>query len=100
MMTDKLRLDKWLWFARFVKSRTLAAKLVGDGFVRVNGRRVDNPAKGVAVGDVITVAVARTTAVVRVEALGERRGPAPEARRLYSELGRDDAALVTAPARG
>jgi ribosome-associated heat shock protein Hsp15 len=99
-MTDKLRLDKWLWFARFVKSRTLAAKLVGDGFVRVNGRRVDNPAKGVAVGDVITVAVARTTAVVRVEALGERRGPAPEARRLYSELGRDDAALVTAPARG
>jgi ribosome-associated heat shock protein Hsp15 len=99
-MSDKLRLDKWLWFARFVKSRTLAAKLVGDGFVRVNGRRVDNPAKGVAVGDVITVAVARTTAVVRVEALGERRGPAPEARRLYSELGRDDAALVTAPARG
>jgi ribosome-associated heat shock protein Hsp15 len=99
-MTDKLRLDKWLWFARFVKSRTLAAKLVGDGFVRVNGRRVDNPAKGVAVGDVITVAVARTTAVVRVEALGERRGPAPEARRPYSELGRDDAALVTAPARG
>jgi ribosome-associated heat shock protein Hsp15 len=99
-MTDKLRLDKWLWFARFVKSRTLAAKLVGDGFVRVNGRRVDNPAKGVAVGDVITGAVARTTAVVRVEALGERRGPAPEARRLYSELGRDDAALVTAPARG
>ena len=85
-MTGKQRLDKWLWFARFVKSRTLAAKLVGDGFVRVNGRRVDNPAKGVAVGDVLTVAVARTTAVVRVEALGERRGPAPEARQLYSDL--------------
>ena len=86
MTVPKQRLDKWLWFARFVKSRTLAAKLVGDGFVRVNGQRVDNPAKGVAVGDVVTVAVARTTAVVRVEALGERRGPAPEARQLYSSL--------------
>ena len=86
MREDRQRLDKWLWFARFVKSRTLASKLVGDGFVRVNGRRVENPAKGVAVGDVVTVAVARTTAVVRVEALGARRGPAPEARRLYSEL--------------
>jgi len=86
MTVPKQRVDKWLWFARFVKSRTLAAKLVGDGFVRVNGHRVDNPAKGVAVGDVVTVAVARTTAVVRVEALGERRGPAPEARQLYSSL--------------
>ena len=99
MTEAPLRLDKWLWFARFVKSRTLAAKLVGDGFVRVNGRRADDPAKAIAVGDVITVAVARTTAVVRVEALGTRRGPAPEARQLYRELGRDDAALVTAAAR-
>jgi ribosome-associated heat shock protein Hsp15 len=86
MRDDRQRLDKWLWFARFVKSRTLAAKLVGDGFVRVNGQRTDNPAKGIAVGDVITVAAARTTAVVRVEALGMRRGPAPEARTLYTEL--------------
>ena len=76
MREDRQRLDKWLWFARLVKSRTLAAKLVGD---------------------VLTVAAARTTAVVRVEALGTRRGPAPEARLLYSELGRDDGALVTAP---
>jgi ribosome-associated heat shock protein Hsp15 len=86
MREDRQRLDKWLWFARFVKSRTLAARLVGDGFVRVNGQRVENPAKGVAVGDVITVAAARTTTVVRVESLGVRRGPAPEARQLYSEL--------------
>jgi ribosome-associated heat shock protein Hsp15 len=95
MHEDRQRLDKWLWFARFVRSRTLAAKLVSDGFVRVNGRRADSPAKAVAVGDVLTVAVPRTTAVVRVEALGTRRGPAPEARRLYSELERDDDALVT-----
>jgi ribosome-associated heat shock protein Hsp15 len=90
MREDRQRLDKWLWFARFVKSRTLAAKLVSDGFVRVNGQRAETPAKAVAVGDVLTVAIARTTAVVRVEALGARRGPAPEARQLYRELARDD----------
>ena len=97
MREDRQRLDKWLWFARLAKSRTLAAKLVGDGFVRVNGQRADTPAKALAVGDVITVAIARTTAVVRVEALGARRGSAEEARRLYCELGRDDGALVTPP---
>ena len=97
MREDRQRLDKWLWFARFVKSRTLAAKLVSDGFVRVNGQRADTPAKPLAVGDILTIAAARTTAVVRVEALGARRGPADEARRLYSELGRDDGALVTGP---
>jgi ribosome-associated heat shock protein Hsp15 len=89
MREGRQRLDKWLWFARLVKSRTLAAKLVDEGFVRVNGQRADTPAKGVAVGDVLTVALARTTAVVRVEGLGTRRGPAPEARQLYSELDRD-----------
>jgi ribosome-associated heat shock protein Hsp15 len=100
MREDRQRLDKWLWFARFVKSRTLAAKLVSDGFVRVNGQRVDTPAKAVSVGDVLTVASVRTTAVVRIEALGERRGPALEARRLYRELGRDKDALVSTPGNG
>jgi ribosome-associated heat shock protein Hsp15 len=95
MREDRQRLDKWLWFARFAKTRTLAAKLVAAGFVRVNGQRTDNPAKAVAVGDVITLALARTTAVVKVADLGERRGPAPEARLLYTELGRDDGALVS-----
>ena len=87
MREDRQRLDKWLWFARFAKTRTLAARLVADGFVRVNGQRTDNAAKAVAVGDVVTVAAHRTTAVVRVEALGARRGPAPEARGLYTDLG-------------
>jgi ribosome-associated heat shock protein Hsp15 len=95
MREDRQRLDKWLWFARFVKSRTLAARLVADGFVRVNGQRADTPAKAIAIGDVLTVAVARTTAVVRVEAFGSRRGRAPEARRLYREIGRDDDALAS-----
>ena len=98
MREDRQRLDKWLWFARLAKSRTLAAKLVSDGFVRLNGARADTPAKVIAVGDVLTVAVARTTAVVRVEALGTRRGPAPEARQLYRELDRDDGAAGQASA--
>lgn len=86
MREDRQRLDKWLWFARFAKSRTLAAKLVASGFVRVNGLRAESAAKAIAVGDVITLALARSTLVVRVEGLGERRGPAPEARLLYASL--------------
>ncbi|GEP04959.1 RNA-binding S4 domain-containing protein [Methylobacterium oxalidis] len=86
MKAERQRLDKWLWFARFAKTRSLAARLVTDGHVRVNGRRAETPAKGLAVGDVITVAAAHVTALVRVVDLGERRGPAPEARRLYAEV--------------
>jgi ribosome-associated heat shock protein Hsp15 len=95
MREDRQRLDKWLWFARFAKTRTLAAKLVTSGFVRLNGQRTDNAAKAIAIGDVITIALSRATLVVRVEALGERRGPAPEARQLYIDLSQDNAALVS-----
>ena len=95
MREDRQRLDKWLWFARFAKTRTLAAKLVTSGFVRLNGQRTDNAAKAVAIGDVVTVALARTTLVVRIESLGARRGPATEARQLYADLDRDNAALVS-----
>lgn len=86
MKPGRQRLDKWLWFARFARTRSLAAELVGAGFVRVNGTRSDNPAKGIAVGDVITVAAAHVTAIVRVADLGIRRGPAPDARALYQSL--------------
>ncbi|MCC0804970.1 RNA-binding S4 domain-containing protein [Methylobacterium sp. W2] len=86
MKPGRQRLDKWLWFTRFARSRSLAASLVEDGFVRVNGTRTDNPAKGIGIGDVVTVAAAHVTAVVRVVDLGERRGPAPEARGLYDIL--------------
>jgi ribosome-associated heat shock protein Hsp15 len=95
MREDRQRLDKWLWFARFAKSRTLAAKLIVSGFVRINGQRTDNAAKTVAVGDVVTIALSRTTLVVRVEGLGLRRGPAPEARQLYVDLNEGDGALVS-----
>ena len=97
MSDDRLRLDKWLWFARFAKTRSAAARMVTEGFVRLNGARVETAAKQVRVGDVLTIAVPHRTAVVQVAALGERRGPAPEARLLYEDLSlRDDAALVTA----
>ncbi|MBJ6124184.1 RNA-binding S4 domain-containing protein [Microvirga splendida] len=100
MREDRQRLDKWLWFARFAKTRTLAAKMVTGGHVRLNGQRTDNAAKAVAVGDVLTIALPRSTLVVRIEDLGQRRGPAPEARLLYLDLSRDNGALVSAPDNG
>ena len=96
MSTDRQRLDKWLWFARFAKTRSAAARLVVGGHVRVDGRRVATPSRLVGPGDVLTVAAPHTTAVVRVVSAGQRRGPAPEARLLYQEVGaRDDGALVS-----
>ncbi|MDF2811986.1 MAG: RNA-binding protein [Microvirga sp.] len=95
MRADRQRLDKWLWFARFAKSRTLAAKLAGSGFVRVNGQHGTDPAKALAVGDVVTIALEKATLVVRVVDLGSRRGPAPEARQLYVNLNSDDGTLVS-----
>ncbi|QFU18000.1 RNA-binding S4 domain-containing protein [Microvirga thermotolerans] len=95
MREDRQRIDKWLWFARFAKTRTLAAKLVTSGFVRINGQKIENAAKPLAVGDVVTLALARTTLVLRVEGLGHRRGPAQEARLLYADLSGDDGTLVS-----
>lgn len=83
---DGQRLDKWLWFARVVKTRTMAAGLVQDGRVRVNRSKVTKPSQTVRVGDVITVSVARGVRVLRVAASGERRGPATEAVGLFEEI--------------
>lgn len=81
-----IRLDKWLWYARFFKSRGLASKTVSAGHVRVNGTRTAKPAHSVAVGDTLTFAQARQIRVVRVVDIGTRRGPAPEAQALYDDL--------------
>jgi ribosome-associated heat shock protein Hsp15 len=81
-----LRLDKWLWHARFLKSRTLAAKLCDDRRVRVNGQPAPKPAHGVRVGDVLTFPLGPYIRVVKVLGLGQRRGPASEARALYEDL--------------
>ena len=86
MREGRQRLDKWLWFARFARTRSLAARLAADGYVRVNGTRADSPAKGLALGDVVTVAAPHATLTVRVRDLGERRGPPREARLLYDDL--------------
>ena len=80
------RLDKWLWFARVVKTRSLAARLVTEGHVRVNSVRIATAAKAVKPGDIVTVALERHVRVLKILASGERRGPAPEARALYEDL--------------
>ncbi len=82
----RLRLDKWLWQARFVKTRSLAAKLVSGAGVRVNGARVSKPASHVGPGDVLTFALGAQVRVIRILDLGTRRGPAAEARALYEDL--------------
>ncbi len=83
---ERQRLDKWLWFARVVKTRALAAKLVTAGHVRLNGARAAGPDKAVRPGDVLTIALERQVRVLKVVAPGERRGPYEEARHLYEDL--------------
>lgn len=80
------RIDKWLFFARVVKSRTLAQKLVASGGVRVNRDKIANPAQKVRVGDTLTVSYADAVRVLKIRAPGERRGPASEAALLYEDL--------------
>jgi ribosome-associated heat shock protein Hsp15 len=84
-----IRLDKWLWQARFCKSRALAARLIAAGAVRVNAVPVVKPATPVRVGDGLSFAQGGRVHAVRILALGTRRGPAPEARALYAELAQD-----------
>lgn len=83
---ERQRLDKWLWFARVVKTRTQAAKLVTQGHVRINAQRIAAPARSVTNGDVLTIALERRVLILRVVAPGERRGPYDEARLLYEDL--------------
>jgi len=81
----KTRLDQWLWFARFVKSRSLAARLCAAGTVMINGTPVKKPNQTVRVGDLVVLPQGGWRLTVRVLRLGERRGPATEARTLYEE---------------
>lgn len=79
-----MRLDKWLWAARFFKTRSLATAEIDGGHVDLNGERA-KPAKQVKLGDELRIRINQSTHVVRVRALSERRGPASEARLLYEE---------------
>src|SRR5262245_47681071 len=86
MTVGSLRLDKWLWFARFVKSRSLATKLVVDGRMRINGAPTQKAHYAVKAGDVLTFPLGPHIRVIKVVALGARRGPAAEAQALYEDL--------------
>lgn len=81
----KTRLDQWLWFARFVKSRSLAARLCAAGAVAVNGIPVRKPNQSVRIGDVVVLPQGGWQRTVKVLGLGDRRGPAAEAHLLYEE---------------
>jgi ATP-dependent RNA helicase SUPV3L1/SUV3 len=81
-----MRADKWLWHARFFKTRGLATKLIAAGHLRVNGTKVAKSAHGVGPGDVLTFPQGRRVRVIRLTSLSERRGPAPEAQALYEDL--------------
>jgi ribosome-associated heat shock protein Hsp15 len=83
---DRQRIDKWLWHARLVRTRGAAAALVGTGYVRVNGARIDAPGRMVRTGDVITVALDRRVRVVKVTGFVARRGAAGTAASLYEDL--------------
>jgi ribosome-associated heat shock protein Hsp15 len=84
--TGRQRIDKWLWFARLAKSRSIAQKLVTGGKVRVNRDKIDASSRLVRPGDVLTVAFERLVRVIRILDPGTRRGPAPEAQRLYEDI--------------
>lgn len=85
-MTETLRLDKWLWHARFFKTRALAARAIDAGGIRLNGQPAGKAHRAVSVGDTLTLPLGPRVLAVRVLALGLRRGPASEARRLYADL--------------
>ncbi len=83
---DTVRIDRWLWFARFFKTRALATKLVSSGHVRVNSAKISKPAFKVGPGDTLTFPKEKQIRVVRIIDAASRRGPAPEAQALYEDL--------------
>ena len=85
-----MRLDRYLFFIRLLKSRTLAQALLEEGRTRIDGRRVEKASETIRVGSTITLPLRDEVRVIRVLALPARRGPAPEARGCYEELGVDD----------
>ena len=85
-VAGRQRVDKWLWQARFFKTRGLAATLAGSGKLRINGTHCQKAAQAIQPGDVLTFPQGKRIRVIRVEAIGTRRGPAPEAATLYLDL--------------
>jgi ribosome-associated heat shock protein Hsp15 len=94
-LENRQRLDKWLWHARVVRTRSAAAALIESGHVRVNGERARAPSRVVRAGDVVTVALDQTVRVLKVAGFAERRGSAEAARALFIDL--EPEAMRTAP---
>ena len=84
--SDRQRLDKWIVYARFVKTRSVALELIGKGRVRLNGNRETKPDRQLAIDDVLTLALPHATEVVRVLSLAEMRGSASDAGELYERI--------------
>ena len=83
---DRQRIDKWLWYARVVRTRSAAAALAASGHVRLNSQRIDASSRTVRAGDVVTVALDRTVRVLKVAGFADRRGSAEAAAVLYEDL--------------
>lgn len=86
MRAERQRIDRWLWHVRLVRTRTAAAALAQSGRVRVNGQRIDVPARAIKPGDVLTIALPVAVKVLRVLGFAERRGTFSEAKCLYEDL--------------
>ena len=90
-----MRIDRFLFFIRLVKSRTLAQGIIGEGHVRIDGSRVEKPSEEVRVGSVIGLPLHGKVRILRVLALPGRRGPATEAHACYEELGIDEGSAAS-----
>jgi ribosome-associated heat shock protein Hsp15 len=90
-----VRIDRFLFFIRLVKSRTLAQAVIDTGYVRIDGKRVEKPSEDVRVGSTIALPLHDRVRILRVLSLPTRRGPAPEAHACYEELGIDEAKPAT-----
>jgi ribosome-associated heat shock protein Hsp15 len=87
MAESSIRIDQFLCFARFARTRSIAQHIVGQGHVRIDGRPVHKSSAAVKVGSVLGFPIGDAVRIVKVTALPLRRGPAPEARACYTELG-------------
>ena len=88
-MTEKIRLDTWLWYARFYKSRSLASKAILGGKLRLNSNKIIKPASKVKINDVLTINHVNMVRIIKIQSIGARRGPASEAQTLYNDLSAD-----------
>jgi len=86
MSLQSQRIDKWLWYSRLIKTRTQASRLIVAGKIRLNRVRVQKPATGLRVGDIVTAVIGGNVRVAKILDLGRRRGPAADALLLYEDL--------------